>query len=65
MVRQKPWVSQNFRRNLRVSRSHFFNGDARLPVSIVFTNLSGRIDFFHGLESREVPIRLYPIYELE
>ena len=46
MVRQKPWVLQNFCRNSRVSQSRLFNGDARLAVSIFFTNLSRRIDFF-------------------
>ena len=42
---QKPWVSQNFGQNSRVSQPRFSNGDARLAVSIFFTNLSRRIDF--------------------
>ena len=42
----------------------YFSGYTRLEVSIFFTNLSNRIDFFRGQESHEVPI-LYLIYELE
>ena len=65
MVRQKPLVSQNFHRNSQVSQPAFFNGDARLTVSIFFTNLSSKIDFFSRLRKPEVPLRLYLICELE
>jgi len=33
---KKLWVSQNFRRILRVSQSRFFSGYVRLAVSIFF-----------------------------
>ena len=48
MVLQKPWVSQNFRRNSRVSQTRVFNGCVSHSLYF-FTNLSRRIDGFSRL----------------